>query len=49
MSDLMTLAGEPPTRLCGGILLVTNALAATTDPSPIVTPGIIEHPVQSQT
>ena len=45
----MILAGEPPTKLRGGILWVTSAFAATTEPSPIVTPGIIEHPVQSQT
>ncbi len=46
---LITLAGDPATKLCGGTLFVTVALVATTEPSPIVTPGMILHPVQSQT
>lgn len=49
MSDLMTLAGDPPAKLYGGISLITNAFAATTEPFPIVTPGIMTHPVQSHT
>ena len=36
---LMTLAGTPPTIVLGSTSLVTTAPAATTAPSPMVTPA----------
>ena len=49
MFSFITFAGDPPTRLCGGTSFVTVALAATTLPSPTVTPGMMVQPEQSQT
>lgn len=49
MFSLITLAGEPPTSAWAGTSFVTVAFAATTAPSPMVTPGMMVQPVQSQT